>query len=290
MIKEMKTQTAAQEKKLEDAVAHTKLAETVEHVVKQKLAKRLAQLQATGAKAVSDLTPQISNLKSRVRHLRRQQSRMQVNEATLQRDVSHASEVSQHRDLGESSSIASELQKMQLQQMMMRQQVQPPPQVPEEHAELMKLKQQMADMQQQNNMFRQMIAQQAHRATAPTHYTHNDLQAYFQNKKLADQAALRNEVLAEKQRLDGLATRLGTSQGNPLAGAQMLVEVEEGAGSEEVETAIPLYNQHAEQARFDMEELRNRAMEDMNAISDVQEEQRSEISHQTLSVVDELDE
>lgn len=53
-----------------------------------------------------------------------------------------------------------------------------------------------------------------------------------------------------------------SASASPLQGAQMLVELSEGAEDAESATALPLYNQHAEQARVEMEELRKRAIDD----------------------------
>merc|ERR1719446_296209 len=168
MLKEMKAATAAQEKKMETAVANTQLAQTIEAAVRKKLEKRLGELKAAGAKAVTDVVPQLTSLKARVRHLRREQSRMKVAEATVQSEVAHAS-ISSHRDLGESSSMSNELEKMRMEQMMMQQQqmyrpqpqiqqpqtqmmqqpqmMQQSPDVSGEHAELLAMKKQMAEMQ-----------------------------------------------------------------------------------------------------------------------------------------------
>jgi len=294
MLKEMKATTAAQEKKMETSVENTQLAQTIEAAVRKKLAKRLGELKAAGAKAVTDVMPQLTSLKARVRHLRREQSRMKVSEASMQSEVAHASS-SSHRDLGESSSMSSELEKMRMEQMMMQQQQQqqqamyrPPqqmqqpqpqmmqqpqmtqqPQVSAEHTEFLAMKSQMAEMQRQNALFRNMLAKQATMTAAPQQYTQDDLAKFFQTKKAAAQFAVQNELLAEKQKLDGLVDTMSAAPTIP--GAQMLVEIDEDSEGDDAKTAMPLYHQHAEQARIEMEELRRRAMEDAASLEQLED-------------------
>merc|ERR1712070_1175578 len=169
-----------------------------------------------------------------------------------QSEVAHAF-ISSHRDLGESSSMSNELEKMRMEQMMMQQQqmcrpqpqmtqqpqmMQQSPDVSGEHAELLAMKKQMAEMQRQNVPFRDMLAKQATMTAGPQHYTQDDLAKFFQTKKAAAKNALRNELVVERQKLDSLVDKMSAPT---IPGAQMLVEIDEGSEADDAKTEMPLY-------------------------------------------------
>lgn len=266
MVKQVRAETMASVVNVEKSLAQTSVAKTIENVVKKKLAKRIAELQNVGTKTVSDVTAQVKALKRRVRRLRREQTTMKMSEASMQQNMLHSS-----RDLGESSGMGNSMAMEQMRMMMMQQQQQQPQMMQQqsaEHMELMKMKEQMAQMQKQNLMLQKMVANKANEQLAQqatqTQYTHNDLQNFFEHKN-AGVDTLQQQVAAEQQRLSALKMKLGqakSASASPLQGAQMLVELSEGAEDAESATALPLYNQHAEQARVEMEELRKRAIDD----------------------------
>jgi len=155
----VQTQTKAAVKQVEGTLSQTHLAQKIEDVVKKKLSKRLQELQKTALKTVAGVEHQVEALKNRVRRLRRKQTRMQLAEA----QQSHEN----HRDLGESASVGNSAMELQMQrmrmeqnsmrqQMLMQQQMQMQPQMMQppvnsaEHEELLMMKQQMAQMRQQN--------------------------------------------------------------------------------------------------------------------------------------------
>merc|ERR1711924_130644 len=148
------------------------------------------------------------------------------------------------------------------------QMMQQSPDVSGEHAELLAMKKQMAEMQRQNVLFRDMLAKQATMTAGPQHYTQDDLAKFFQTKKAAAKNALRNELVAERQKLDSLVDKISAPT---IPGAQMLVEIDEGSEADDAKTAMPLYHQHAEQARVEMEELRRRAMEDAASLEELED-------------------
>merc|ERR1712070_762752 len=156
----------------------------------------------------------------------------------------------------------------QMMQQPQPQMMQQPPDVSGEHAELLAMKKQMAEMQRQNVLFRDMLAKQATMTAGPQHYTQDDLAKFFQTKKAAAKNALRNELVAERQKLDSLVDKMSAPT---IPGAQMLVEIDEGSEADDAKTAMPLYHQHAEQARVEMEELRRRAMEDAASLEELED-------------------
>merc|ERR1712072_1549972 len=210
MVGSVEKETAAAVGKVENELSKTGLVKTVEDVVKKKLSKRIAELQATGEKTVHDVESQMQALKSRVRRLRREQTRMKVAEA-------QQGHQQQHRDLGESagvgnSAMAMEMERMRMEQQMMMQQQrmsmmqQPPRFNSEEHEELLQMKKQMSVMKKQNAMLQQLVTTPASarlsklsKAESP-HYTHQGLEKYFQHKHL-NAALLKKDVLAEQRRL-----------------------------------------------------------------------------------------
>lgn len=285
MVKQMQVSAAGETKKLQASLGNTKIAQTIENVVKKKLAVRLGQLQKTAQKTVQDVTSQVAALKSRVRRLRREQTRMKIAEAQQQQTRS--------RDLGESASTgttaALQAEVAQMRMMMMQQQQQQfAAPAAAEHEELMKMRQQMAEMQKQNAMFKKMLATKAQTRLAQasrTHYSTADLQNYFIHKNHAV-SDLKNEVAAEKKRLSALTSKLSAAQASPLPGAQFLMQVAEGGEND----AMPLYHQRAEQARIEMEELQKQQQEATLELDRVQDAQKHEVEVATHGVVDELDE
>lgn len=287
MVNQVRTETTEAVLNVEKKLTTTNLAQTIEDVVKKKLAKRLDELRNVGQQTVHDVAAQMGALKRRVTRLRRDQERMkraeERSESTMeQRMMATHSE----RDLGESASVgespsAKLLETMQLQQMMrnqmmpMQQPMQQSPMQMEEHMELMKMKEEMAQMRKQNEMLQQLAMHQVSmreaQATKPT-YTHSGLQKYF-NRRHEDVAALKQSVQAERQRLEALTSKLSEAEADPDGAAesgpalpalapQMLLELAEGADEPETATALPLYNQLAEQARVDSEDLRQKAFEE----------------------------
>lgn len=272
MIKQVRAETTQSVVNVEKELSKTSVATAIENVVKKKLAKRLNELKAAGLKQVTGVTAQVEALQHKVRRLRREQTRLKIKTASMR------SNLRPRRDLGESSgvgNIAQQLERAQMTQLLMQQQ-QPqvvPPQVmhqqvqSEEHAEFLKMKEQMAQLQRQNTALKQMYAKKTKAQlaqTAPTHYSHRDLQNYFTRKNSAT-AAIRQRVLAEKQKLQQLEVKLSAADHenpSPLRDSQMLVQLSEGAEEASSGTALPLYNQHAEQARVEMEELQRKAEEE----------------------------
>merc|ERR1712072_997021 len=271
MVGSVEKETAAAVGKVENELSKTGLAKTVEDVVKKKLSKRIAELQATGEKTVHDVESQMQALKSRVRRLRREQTRMKVTEA-------QQGHQQQHRDLGESagvgnSAMAMEMERMRMEQQMMMQQQrmsmmqQPPRFNSEEHEELLQMKKQMSEMKKQNAMLQQLVTTQASarlsklsKAESP-HYTHQGLEKYFQHKHL-NAALLKKDVLAEQRRLRESSRRYY----DEVEDSQSLLQLSEGADDPATTTALPPYNQRAEQARVESEELKRRALADALAM------------------------
>merc|ERR1712072_843106 len=113
-----------------------------------------------------------------------------------------------------------------------------------EHAELLQMKAQMAQMQKQNAALKQMFANKATAQlaqAAPTHYSHNDLQNFFAKKNSATMA-IRQRVLAEKKKLQQLEVKLSAADKqpnlSPLQDSQMLVQLSEGATEASSGTAM----------------------------------------------------
>lgn len=275
MIKQVRAETTQSVVNVEKELSKTSVATAIENVVKKKLAKRLNELKTEGLKQVTGVTSQMNALQHKVNRLRREQTRLRISTASMRRNLR-----SSRRDLGESSGvggIAQALEKAQMTQMLMqRQQMAPPQMAPQvvqqqqsqEHAELLQMKAQMAQMQKQNAALKQMFANKATAQlaqAAPTHYSHNDLQNFFAKKNSATMA-IRQRVLAEKKKLQQLEVKLSAADKqpnlSPLQDSQMLVQLSEGATEASSGTAMPLYNQHAEQARVEMEELQRKAEEE----------------------------
>lgn len=262
LVKSVRTETSQAVENVEKRLSDSSLAQTIEDIVKKKLAKRLSELKTAGERTVHDVSSQLNQLKHRVRRLRRQQTRMKMAESAMEQNLSHES---RSRDLGESqsvqgSSLTSELEKMRLEQMMTQmRQVQPPPQIvpqpqnSEEHYELLRLKDEMQDMKKQNMLLQQLVAQ---RSTPPPRYTHNYLQKYFQRRHHNNAALLHKQVAMEKEQ--GSVNPDSTDGLEP----QMLVQLAEGAEEAESASAMPLYNQRMEQARIESEDLNQRALAD----------------------------
>jgi len=273
MIKQVKAETTAAVSKVEEELSQTSLAKTIEDVVKKKLSKRLDELKSAGERTVHDATSQIDALKHRVRRLRRQQTRFKMSESSLQQKM--LQHESQH-DLGESSGVggntmSAELEKLRMEQMMRQLTTAPQPQVPqpqvqsEEHLELLRLKDEMATMREQNQLLQNQVANQMSMRFANLNkpkYSHDDLQKYFRNRHRANTAVLRKSVAAEKERLRALTSKLNAAEADDSLGdSGMLLQLSEGSTGTEPTTALPLYHQRAEQARVDGEDLRNRALE-----------------------------
>jgi len=309
MVNQVRRETTSAVLDVEHKLSQTKLAQTIEEVVKKKLAKRLQELQGAGQQTVHDVAAQMGALKRRVTRLRKDQERMKRSESSMERNFMSTSH-SQEQDLGESASvggnaIAQQLQQMQLQQMARQQMMsmQSPMQT-EEHQELMRMKEQMAEMRRarhpiqspmqteehqemmrmkeemeamrkQNQLLQELASNQvstrfAH-ATAPKPvYTQHGLHKYFQHRR-QDVDSLKQGVLAERQRLEELTSKLQAVEADPdaaeessgLPGSpQMLLELGEGMDMPESASAVPLYNERAEQARVDMEDMQRQAFED----------------------------
>jgi len=276
MTSYVKTETMAAVKQVEGTLSQTNVAKKVEDVVKKKLAKRLQELQKTAEKTISGVATQVAALKSRVRRLRREQTRMKVAEAQQQTHQSH-------RDLGESAGVGNSAMEMQMermkmeqnmmqQQMMMQQRMQqpqmmqqPPPVNTAEHEEFLMMKRQMSEMRKQNQLLSQLVQKQhtsrlhkLAKADQPQ-YTHSGLSKYFQNKHL-NAAMLKKDVLAEQTRL-----KEATAEEEELETTSLL-QLSEGSHDPATATAMPLYNQRAEQARVESEELIRRAQADALAM------------------------
>merc|ERR1712072_571371 len=275
MIKQVRAETTQSVVNVEKSLSKTSVATAIENVVKKKLAKRLNELKTAGLKQVTGVTAQVNALQHKVRRLRREQTRLKIKTASMRRNLRPS-----RRDLGESSGvgIAQALQKAQITQMLMQQQqMQPQMQQQmqqqqqvqsEELAELLRMREQMAQMQKQNAALKQMYANKATAQlaqAAPTHYSHRDLQNFFARKNSATNA-IRQRVLAEKKKLQQLEVRLSAADKqpnlSPLQDPQMLVQLSEGATEPASATPTALYNQHAEQARVEMEELQRKAEEE----------------------------
>merc|ERR1711871_1068146 len=138
--------------KVEEELSKTSIAKTIEDVVKKKLAKRLDELKSEGEHTVHDVSSQISALKHRVRRLRRQQRRFQEKESSMEQNMmreSHERDLGESASVGQHESIASEMGKLRMEQMM-RQLALPPQMQPaaqsEEHMALMKMQEEMANL------------------------------------------------------------------------------------------------------------------------------------------------
>merc|ERR1719446_42573 len=124
----------------------------------------------------------------------------------------------------------------------------------EQQKELLAMKQQMETMQAQNARLTQMLMARPQAATqpAPAHYSHTELAKLFQKKKESNE--LMDQVTEQLQ-----SHSASVQPQLQIPGTQtMLVELAEG----EQTHALPIYIQHAEQARVEMEELQRRALED----------------------------
>merc|ERR1711981_691068 len=240
MIKQVRAETTQSVVNVEKSLSKTSVATAIENVVKKKLAKRLNELKTAGLKQVTGVTAQVNALQHKVRRLRREQTRLKIKTASMRRNLRPS-----RRDLGESSGvgIAQALQKAQITQMLMQQQqMQPQTQQQmqqqqqvqsEEHAELLRMREQMAQMQKQNAALKQMYANKATAQlaqAAPTHFSHRDLQNFFARKNSATNA-IRQRVLAEKKKLQQLEVRLSAADKqpnlSPLQDPQMLVQLSE---------------------------------------------------------------
>lgn len=298
MVKQIRTETTDAVVNVEKELSKSAIASTIQKVVQKNVAKRVAELKAMGEKTVHSVASQVQKLKHRVRRLRREQERMKVAEASLEQktQLRALGESHSHRDLGESvgmNPLTLEMEKMRMEQMMQRMQQQPTQIMPqslqqqeqqqqqsafqmEEHKELLEMKQQMQTMKDQNARLTQMLMSRNEPVVAPQHYSHHDLANFFQKKRkkntklidLVDQqlrspTRLHDQIAQEKARLQHL-TQLASSASS-IPGAAMLVELSEG----EQDHALPIYNQHAEQARVEMEELQQRALAD--SLSTVQD-------------------
>jgi len=297
ILGEVKAETTTAMKKVESELSNTAIAKTIEDVVKKKLSKRVAELQATGEKAVHDVAAQMQTLKSTVRRLRRKQSRMEVEEAKMSRES--------HSDLGESAGMgysnpAMEMQKMRMemeqqnqqqmmmmhQQQMMQQQpmqqqpmMQPPQQQQQqqpmmqqqqqqpmmqqpvantaEHAELMQMREQMLQMKQQNEHLQQMMQQQMNTRRNAV----MPQKPNYTHQGLAKYFKNKrfNAAMLKKDVLEE-ERRMKDSRGQHLDTMSML-EVSESKDGIDMETisAVPLYNKRAEEARIASENLVQRA-------------------------------
>lgn len=268
MIKKVQTETSAAVGKVEKDLSQTSLAKTIEDVVKKKLAKRLDELKVAGENTVHDVVAQMSSLKQRVRRLRRQQTRMRMAEASMEQKVMRESHAS--RDLGESSEVGTsmkmELERLRMEQMLRQQQAEPMHRraTSEEHREMRRLKEQMAEMKMQNQHLQELVSQQMSMRMTKSHpYTHDDLRKYFHSRQRKSAALLKQQVTAERLRLKELTSQLSQAESeDEFADTQMLVQLSEGPAHTDATTVLPLYNQRAEQARVESEDLRQRALAD----------------------------
>jgi hypothetical protein len=287
MVKQIRTETTDAVVNVEKELSKSAIASTIQKVVQKNLAKRVAELKAVGEKTVHDVASQVTKLKHRVRRLRREQERMKVAEESMEQKTQlrtlSESQMSKSRDLGESQSqsgmnpMTFEMEKMRMEQQMQQQQMQQQMQMQqmhqqqvqqqqpvqmqqqmssfqmEEHKQLLAMKQQMESMQAQNARLTEMLmARPQASQPAPAHYSHNELAKLFQKKKQSN--GLMDQVTQELQSHSSAATPQLQLPGTET----MLVELAEG----EQTHALPIYNQHAEQARVEMEELHRRALED----------------------------
>lgn len=182
---------------------------------------------------------------------------------------------SHERDLGESASVgqhesmASEIEKLRMEQMM-RQLALPPQMQPaaqsEEHMALMKMQEEMASLRRQNMQLQQQVTSQMSAQVARMsgrQYSHDDLQQYFEHKRRSNSDMLKKRVEAEKVRLQRLTAQMNDAEAQEAATAATgnslsLVQLSEGAE----DSPMPVYNQRAEEARVESEELKRRALED----------------------------
>jgi len=291
IVKKVQSDTSAAVKKVEKDLSQTSLAQTIEDVVKKKLSKRLNELKTEGEKTVHDVTAQVDALNHRVRRLRREQTRMKMQEASMEQNMQRVRESHESHDLGESAgtgaSMATELEKMRLEQMMaqmnpmqqqMRQQVDP--QMSEEHREFLRMKDEMTEMREQNMLLQEQVRNQMSvQSVGPAgpvgpvelnairpRYSHSDLKTYFKKRRNTNADLLKKRVLAEQNRLRALTEKLKDAESEPdsaeeLGEPEMLVQVSEGADDVESVTALPLYHQRSEEARVHSEDLRQRANE-----------------------------
>jgi len=271
MVKEVKAETTAAVSKVEKELSQTSLARTIEDVVKKKLSKRLKELKTVGERTLHEATSQIKALKHRVRRLRRQQTRLKIAESSMQQKVMQHESYAQH-DLGESSSVGNEMntaiERLRIEQMLKQMTAAQQPQVgnSQEHLELQNLRDEMANMREQNQFLQQQLANQMSMGLVnlkKPKYSHDDLRKYFKNRHRVDTTVLQKSVAAEKERLRMLTSKLNAAEAeNALipGESEMLVQLSEGSTGTD-STTLPLYNQRAEQARVESEDLRNRALE-----------------------------
>merc|ERR1712070_625150 len=137
------------------------------------------------------------------------------------------------------------------------------PQVPqpaqfESHQQIQDLQSQMKEMREQNLRLMQMLEHRSAKVHTQHQYSHDDLKAYFMHKN-AGATKLDAEIANEQSRLKKLEA-LKAETPTSVPGSELLVQLAEGS---EDSAALPLYNQHAEQAWVEMEDLQKRAMEDM---------------------------
>lgn len=265
IVKQVQDESNAAVHKVETQLEQTSMARTIEDIVKKKLSKRLNELKAAGKNTIHDVSSQLDALKHRVRRLRRQQRRFQMTESSLEQKMEE-NQSHERRDLGESSSIgnsmAAEMQKLRLERMM---QSFEPSRESAEHQELLKMKDEMAELRAQNSLLQQQVSNhmsvQLTRARRPK-YSHEHLHRFFQNQRQKHVAILKNSVMREQQKLHELTAQLKDeeSEQSP-SDTEMLVQLSEGSNSLDSETSLPLYHQHAEQARVESEDLRQRALE-----------------------------
>merc|ERR1712178_468012 len=129
---------------------------------------------------------------------------------------------------------------------------------PQAHQQVQELQNQMKEMREQNLRLMSMLEQRSAKVQTQQHYTHDDLKEYFMRKKAGDNKldAAISEEQARLRHLEALKAEAPAS----VPDSEMLVQLAE---SPDDTAALPLYNQHAEEARVEMENLQKRALEDM---------------------------
>jgi hypothetical protein len=127
-------------------------------------------------------------------------------------------------------------------------------------------------MKKQNALLQRMIEKQASTHMAHVEkprYTHAGLEKYFRNRHF-NAAQLKKDVLREQHRLRESREEESFAD-TDLAESESLVQLSEGSQDMVTATAMPIYNQRAEQARVESENLVQRALADARAA----EQQRS---------------
>jgi len=248
VVKHVEEATKASMLKVEDVLSQSSIAKHIEDVLKQKLSKRVAELQSMGEKVISSVSNDVSKLKSRVRRLRRDQEDLRVQGLKeVQKVESEAAKIESslpenHRDLGESA--LSPLMSLQ-QQMMMQQQYTNPL-----NEQLHEMRASMEKMQEQNLQLKEeMRNQKSH-----TEYTHNDLKEFFDKKNTIKLSKMDSAIEEEQARLDHMK-QLKQEEASLLQ-SQDFVQLAEGVEP----TALPIFNQRVDQTRVEMEQLQHHAL------------------------------